>query len=205
MKKLLESSRKFAFEEVERTGMPLKQHVDLAADVGKRLARELGANEDIVEIGTYLMDCMIGQALKEGRLQDHVRMSLDKTDVLLDDSDLSEEDKENIRHCVSEHHGAHIFYSLESEICCNADCYRFTSVKGFMYAVRFMREMPFGDLIKLLENKVEEKWGLVSLETCRAELEPQHAMLSKLVDQISARSPLRPRLQIGTTRGRKAR
>lgn len=187
MKKFLETARKFGYAEAERTGVPLRQHVDLAADVGKRLARELSASEGVVGIGTLLMDCMIGQALKEGRLQDHVRMSLDKTNKLLETSGLSEEDKENIRHCVSDHHGADKFYSLESEICCNADCYRFTSVKGFMYAVRFMREMTFEDLINLLENKVEEKWNLVSLETCRKELKPEHETITKLLGQIVAR------------------
>lgn len=180
----LETVRNFAYAEVERTGMPLREHVDLATEVGKKLARKLNANVDIVEIGTYLMDCMIGQALKKGRLQDHVQMSLDKTNELLRNSELSEEAKENIRHCVSEHHGAKKFFSPESEICCNADCYRFTSVKGFMYAVKFMREMPFLDLVKLLENKVEEKWGLVSLDVCRKELEPEHDILIKLLSKL---------------------
>ncbi len=38
------------------------------------LTKDLGANVDIVEAATLLMDCQIGQALKEGRLKDHVEM-----------------------------------------------------------------------------------------------------------------------------------
>ncbi|MCR4330205.1 MAG: hypothetical protein NUV65_06710 [Candidatus Roizmanbacteria bacterium] len=186
MKDFLELARKFGYEEVERTGMPLKLHVDLACQVGKRLAEILGANVEIVEIGTLLMDCMIGQAIKQGKLNEHIRMSAEKADELLSHSNLSSKDKENIRHCVLEHHGADKFYSLESEICCNADCYRFTSVKGFSYAMRYMREMPFVDMVNLLENKVAEKWGLVSLDICKKELSPQHSVLKSFLKKLKA-------------------
>lgn len=184
MKNFLALAREFAYGEVEKTGMPLKLHVDLASETGKRLAKELGANVDIVEAGTLLMDCMIGQALQKGKLSEHIQMSADKANELLGQSDLSEADKENIRHCVLEHHGAKKFYSLESEICCNADCYRFTSVKGFSYAMRYIRDMSFIDLVNLLENKVNEKWGLVSLDICKKELTSQHEILGSLLKEL---------------------
>lgn len=184
MRNFLALARELAYGEVEKTGMPLKLHVDLACETGKRLAKVLGANIDIVEAGTLLMDCMIGQALKEGKLSEHIQMSADKANKLLSQSGLSEADKENIRHCVLEHHGAKKFYSLESEICCNADCYRFTSVKGFSYAMRYLRDMPFADLITLLENKASEKWGLVSLDMCKKELTDQHSILESLIKEL---------------------
>jgi hypothetical protein len=184
MKKFLIQARELAYSEVERTGMPLKLHVDLACEVGKKLAKELGANVDIVEAGTLLMDCLIGQAIQAGKLQEHVQMSLNKANELIDNSSLSDKDKENIRHCIAEHHGADKFYSIESEICCNADCYRFTSVKGFSYAMRFLRDMPFEDLIKLLGNKVDEKWGLLSLDMCKKELAGQHETLESLLAEL---------------------
>jgi len=184
MKDFLNQARKFAYDEVERTGMPLKFHVDLACEVGRRLAKELGADANIVEIGTLLMDCQIGQALIEGCLSDHIKMSHDKAEELLKTTSLSSKNEENIRHCILEHHGADKFYSLESEICCNADCYRFTSVRGFSYAMRYMREMPFLDLIKLLESKLKEKWGLVSLDICKKELAHQHDLIENFLKEL---------------------
>ena len=184
MKNFLRQAQVFAYEEVEKTGMPLKLHVDLACEIGKRLAKELGANVDIVETGTLLMDCMIGQALQKGKLSEHIQMSADKANELLGQSDLPETDKENIRHCVLEHHGAKKFYSLESEICCNADCYRFTSIKGFSFAMSYLRDMPFCDLVALLGNKVDEKWGLVSLDICKNELTSQHEVLGSLLKEL---------------------
>ena len=184
MKDFLKQARKLAYDEIEKTGMPLKLHVDLSCETAKRLAKELGANIDVIEAGTLLMDCLIGQALKEGRLQDHVQMSLDRANELLEQFPLSDEDKENIRHCISEHHGVDKFYSLESEICCNADCYRFISIKGFSYAMRYLREMPFKDLIELLSKKVDEKWSALSLDVCKKELVSQHELLESLLNKL---------------------
>lgn len=188
MKNFLQQAKKLAYDEVERTGMPLKLHVDLACEVAKRLAKELGANADIVEVGTLLMDCMIGEAIKEGKLSEHVQMSLDKANELLEKSSLSNEEKENVRHCITEHHGVSKFYSLESEICANADCYRFTSTQGFAYAMRYLREMPFEDLLKLLRNKVNEKWGVLSLDICKNELEGQHQTLDDLLSSLESKN-----------------
>jgi len=186
MKNFLIQARKLAYDEFEKTGMPLKQHIDLACETGKRLAKELKADVEIVEAGTLLMDCLIGQAIQGGKLEKHVEMSLSKANELLGKSELSDEQKENIRHCIAEHHGADKFYSLESEICCNADCYRFTSVKGFSYAMRYLREMPFADLVALLSKKVNEKWSLLSLDICKGELTDQHEVLEKVLSELKS-------------------
>ncbi|MFA6274368.1 MAG: hypothetical protein WC662_04370 [Candidatus Paceibacterota bacterium] len=184
MKKFLEEAKKLAYEEQEKTGMPVKQHVDLSTETGKKIAKELGANIEIVEAGTLLMDCLIGQALEENRLNDHVQMSLEKTNELLKKYNFSEQDKENIRHCVSEHHGVPKFYSLESEICCNADCYRFVSLKGFFSYIKYGRDMSFEDLIILLKKKAEEKWNALSLDICKKELENEHKLILEVLKNL---------------------
>lgn len=184
MEKFLEEARKLAYSEVEKTGMPIKLHVDLATDTAKRIAKDLGANVEIVEAGTLLMDCLIGQALKENRSSEHVAMSLERTNELMKDFSFSEDDKENIRHCVLEHHGVENFYSLESEICCNADCYRFISIKGFSYAMRYLREMKFEDLVKLLNQKSEEKLNALSLDITKKELKDQYKLISEFLIKL---------------------
>ena len=63
MKELLINVRKLAYNET----VPPKTQIDLATEKGKKLAVELGANVDIVEAGTLLMDCSLGQAIKENR------------------------------------------------------------------------------------------------------------------------------------------
>jgi len=184
MENFLNEARRLAYDEVQKTGMPVKLHVDLATEVGKRIAKELGANVEIVEAGTLLMDCLIGQALKEGCPDKHISMSLKKANELLNKSSLSEEEKENIRYCVLEHHGSKKFYSIESEICCNADCYRFISVKGFFFALRYLRDMSFVDLITLLSKKVDEKWNVVSLDLVKKEITPEYKILLEVLKSL---------------------
>jgi len=185
MDELIKKAKKLAYDENKKTGMPVKLHIDLSCNVGKKLAKNLKANVKIVEVGTLLMDCMIGQALKEGRMENHVQMSLNKANQLLETSSIDEETKENIRHCISEHHGAKKFHSIESEICCNADCYRFASIKGFIYTIRYLREMPLNDLLSLLEKKYKEKSGLLSLQICKNELKEQQVIILSLLNNLN--------------------
>ncbi|MEI7764972.1 MAG: hypothetical protein WCI93_00135 [bacterium] len=188
MDQFLIEARKLAYGEVEKTGMPIKLHVDLATETAQRLAKELGANIKIVEAGTLLMDCLIGQAMKENRSNEHVNMSLAKANELLDASSLSLDEKENIRHCILEHHGVKSFYSIESEVCCNADCYRFISIKGFSYAMRYLRGMPFENLVNLLSAKAEEKWNALSLDVSKNELSNQYKLIMSLLATLSSKS-----------------
>ena len=83
-----------------------------------------------------------------------------------------------------EHHGVGKFHSLESEICCNADCYRFISIKGFSYAMRFLRDMPFSDLVNLLENKSKEKWKALTLDICKKELKTQYNLITSFLEEL---------------------
>jgi len=184
MKEFLIEAQKFAYSEIEKRGIPAKMQVSFTVEIGKKLAKELNANVDIVEAGTLLMDCMIGQAVKESRQNEHVQMSLEKTNELLKQFSFSEKDKENIRRCVMEHHGVDKFYSLESEIVCNADCYKFTSTEGFLIAVRYTRDMPFDSLIKLLKEKLEEKWNAISLDIVKKELTSQHKAIMEILNNL---------------------
>lgn len=185
MEDLLKEVRAFAYSEHKRTGMPVKAHIDLAVEMGKKIARDLGANIDIVEAATLLMDCQLGQALKEGRLKDHVGMSVIEAKKILDKYNIEEKDKKNIINSILEHHGNVNFSSLESEIVCNADCYRFISIKGFVFAVRYLRDMPFEDLRKILNEKVEEKWNAVSLEISKKDLEPQYNSIKFILNNLN--------------------
>jgi len=184
MEEFLIEVKKLAYSESEKTGMPIKQHIDLATETSIRLANDLKADANIVEAGTLLMDCMIGQALKENRLADHVDMSLKKAQELFETSSLSQEEKDNISHCILEHHGAEKFYSVESEICCNADCYRFASIKGFMFATRYLREMPFNDLVNRLKEKVNEKQNAITQDIVKKELEPEYIIINELLKKL---------------------
>ncbi len=185
MEDFLIEARKLTYGEIERTEIPSKYQADVTVEAGRRLAKKLGVNADIVEAGTLLMDCMLGQAIKENRQSEHVQISLEKANELLDDSSLSLKEKENIRHCVLEHHGVNKFYSKESEVVCNADCYKFVSIKGFGVTLRYTRDMPFSDLIILLKNKASEKWNAISLDIVKKELTSEYKIILETLNYLS--------------------
>src|SRR5690606_22566221 len=97
--------------------------------------------------------------------------------------DVSEDEKQDILHCVLEHHKVEKFYSLESEICCNADCYRFASVKGFIGGIHDSRNMPIDEIIELYRSKANEKWDNITLDTVRRELKQEYNAIKQLLDQ----------------------
>ena len=165
---------------------PPQQLIDLTTNKALLLAQRLNANSQIVEVGALLMDSELGLATKKEQPNQHIEMAVIGVNGLLEDyPQLSKEVKDNILACVAEHHGSKNFTSIESEICCNADCYKFASVEGFISALRFMRPMPLEKQLKILEDKLEEKWNALTLEICIAELEPQYKSIKQLLNQVS--------------------
>lgn len=180
--KLITSIKEFVYSDVEKYNVPSKFQVDFATEKGQWLAEKLSANKDIILLGTLLMDCKLGQAYKEGRIKDHIEMSKQKADELLSaDNEITDKEKEIILACVRQHHGADKFLSPEAEICCNADCYRFASVKGVLGGIKASRDMPLDDIVKLYLEKADEKWSALSLDLCKKELEPEYQAIKTLL------------------------
>ena len=182
---LIKEAEKLAYKETEKYATPILQHIALSRAKGKYLAEYLGADKDIVDIGVLMMDSKIGEAISIGKQSEHAVMSCEFTKTLLNNyPEIQEDAKRNIEACVLEHHGKEKFYSLESEICCNADCYRFLSIEGVSYVLRYFRDMEYRDLVTLINKKMDEKWNALSLDVCKEELEPQYKVLKEFMKYI---------------------
>ncbi len=182
--KIINEVKEFAIGESKKYLSPTPFAVQLSLKKGIELAKKLSARGDIVALGVLLMDCQLGVAVKERRIKDHVDMSAEKTRELLQAMDLDKSLINMVVKCVKEHHGSENFSSLESEICCNADCYRFISVNGFLGSFRYVYpEMDFHDFITLIKEKVEEKCNALSLDICKKELEPQYKAIKSLLEK----------------------
>ncbi|HUV72480.1 MAG TPA: hypothetical protein VMW25_05745 [Clostridia bacterium] len=184
MDKLLQSVKEFAFAQTKETGAPSLFNLNLSNKKGQWLAEKLGANKGIVLAGTLLMDCQLGQAMKLGKIAEHIEMSAKKADELLTEfPDIDNETKEKIVYCVRQHHGTEKFHSLEAEICCNADCYRFASLRGFVDGLRSFENMSTDGVLKLLDSKADEKWHSLSLDICKKELKQQYQLIKSFIKQ----------------------
>jgi len=79
---LIEKAKEFAYSQTKKYEALITLYLDLANEKGQELAKLLKADKDIVLAGTLLMDCMLGTALKEGRLPEHIEMSAQKAKEL---------------------------------------------------------------------------------------------------------------------------
>lgn len=180
---LIQKAKNFAYSQIEKYGTPTLFHLELSNEKGQFLAETLKADKTVILLGTLLIDCMVGQALKERQLPKHIEMSARKTAELLSGfPELTEPEEENIIMCVKQHHGVDTFYSLEAEICCNADCYRFASVRGVIAGLTNPLDFSLDELVNLYSQKADEKWNALTLDICRKELEPQYKIIKTFLN-----------------------
>jgi hypothetical protein len=185
MKNIIEKAREFALKEISNNIYPLMCHFDISNKKGQELAEKLNVDKDIVMLGTILMDIKLGECFKEKKPQEHIERGIKATTEFLNQFEIEEDIKNKIIACVKEHHGTNEYYCKESEICANADCYRFASING---CLRFINEDStfddFNELIKFAGSKADEKWNIVSIESCKEELEEDYKIITKIVERL---------------------
>ncbi len=171
-----------AKSEIEDYGLPTLLHFNLSLEQGANIAHKLGADTILVQYGTALMDLKLGEAFKEKRLSEHVKMSSDAAAPLLDRTELNTAEKGIIQNSILAHHGTIPFESLEAEIVANADCYRFIHPKGVLHYISTLgkRDLDFDSILNQAEAKLDEKWKILSLEFCINELEEHYKVFKNL-------------------------
>ncbi len=186
IEELIEKAYNFNRGEIRKYNPDMEFLDDISWDAGIKLAKEYGADENIVKVALSMMDSKLPEAAHLGIGKQHVLMSVDATKELLKDVEcLTEKDKENIIRCVEEHHGVEKYYSIEAEIVANADCYRFVSPKGVLFYASMLGR-KFHDFNKELEQlnfKLKEKHNTISLPLVKEELEPYYQFFQKAINE----------------------
>jgi len=183
-KKIIEDARNYALQEMEKFGSPALEHFELTCVKGQEIAAKLNVDKDIVLLGTILMDLKLGECLKNGKLPEHVAESSKAAKVFLEKYSLNDDDKLKILNCVEAHHKTVPFSCTESEICANADCYRFLHPRGFIAYAKLLAASDRGDLdyiINQLEYKIDEKYSILSLDLCKTELNDFYPLFKKIL------------------------
>ncbi len=186
IEELVEKADKFNRDEIRKYNPDMEVLHDLSWNAGIKLAKEYGANENIVKIAISMMDSKLPEAAHLGIGKQHIAMSADATKELIKDVDcLNEKEKENIIRCVEEHHGVEDYYSIESEVCANADCYKFVSPKGVLFYSSMLgrRFHDFNKELEQLNFKLNEKHNTISLPMVREELEQYYQFFQKSINE----------------------
>ena len=183
LKDLVDNADKYARGEIALYNVPIPDHYEIAMKKGIELAKKRNADIAIVKIGIALMDCELGKAHKNGVQEKHIDMSVEKTKEILKSYNLDEEIKVKIINCVAAHHGTIPYLSIEAEICANADCYRFLHPRGFLAGVNlfFNRSNDLDKALEQVENKMKEKYNIMSLDIVKEELEEYYQQLKNIL------------------------
>ena len=176
----------FIREEIKKYNPDMQFLYELSLNAGIKLAKEYDADENIVRIALAMMDSKLPEASHLGKPKQHIAMSSDATKEILKDIDfLDENAKENIIKCVEEHHGVEKFFSIESEVVANADCYKFVHPKGVLYYSSMLgrRFHDFNKELEQLDFKLNEKHNTISLPLVKEELEPYYDFFQKSINE----------------------
>lgn len=172
-KELIKYADKFNREELVKYNYDLEPMYDISISVGKRLSNIYKVNEDVILIALALIDAKLPEAVRLGNPQDHTKMGIEAAEEILGEvTDMPDATKMNILKCIEEHHGREQYYSQESEIVANADCYKFLSPKGIITYISILgrRLNDFEKEIDQLEMKMDEKFEHLSLDIAKEEL-----------------------------------
>ena len=143
----------------------------------------MSVDSNIVLVGHSLMDIKLGKAIKDNRLSEHVKMSSNRAKEFLNEFNLDKNIQDIIINCVEAHHGAIPFLCKEAEICTNADCYRFLHPRSFFIYLNALlsEDNNINNCLKQIEYKIDEKYNILTLDTCKKELEPYYKEFKKMI------------------------
>lgn len=186
LKEIIKEADKWAIKEIDKyNGPPSKLNYYSAIDKGQELAKKLNADKDIVMIGCILMDIKLAECKSQGKRTEHCSMGVEATCEFLAQFKLDDKIINKIIACISEHHGVNKFTCIESEICANTDCYRFILPKNVFdnFYVKAKSGASLEKSINFIEDKLDEKWKVLSLNICKKELEEYYYMFKKLINE----------------------
>ena len=183
MENLFDKIDSFAREQIDIYGLPQNFNYEVANRKAEELALSCGGGIDLAKCATALMDIKLGEAVKNGKQPEHVKMSADYAQEILDVLGVEEKTKKLLVNCVLAHHGNVPYESIEAEIAANADAYRFISEIGVFTTYGFAKNLGknHNESLDFVQFKLDEKFNMLSLEKAKEELVPLYYKLSDLI------------------------
>lgn len=161
-----------AVSEIMKYNIPTLDNYNDVISVGIELGKRLNANLSVIKLGTRFLDIKLGEATQNKKPNEHITMALGFAKEFLASYPLEEDVKQRVFSCIMEHHTGK-FSCIESEICANADCYKFLVPKKIlrMFYEWRNRGYNFEQIFLLAEEKVDERWNALTLDICKKDLE----------------------------------
>ncbi len=179
-----------AVVEIMNYGIPTLDDYNDVANVSIELGKKLGANLSVIKLGSRFLDIKLGEANKEKKTSEHITKALGFAKDFLGNYPLEEDVKQKVFTCITEHHDKK-FSCIESEICANANCYKFLVPKKIlkMFYNWRQRGYNFEEIFLIAEEKVDQKWNSLTLDICKKELQDSYNSINAFLE-IARKDPI---------------
>ncbi len=184
--KIVEEIEKVAIEEFKKNKVSTLWVFHIANLEGLRIAKELKADEFVVQLGTRLMDFKLPEAIKNNKLSQYVEMSIVAAKEFLVKYNLDNFVYDKVINSIAAHHKEIEWNSLESEICANADCYKFLKVKNWLKYLHTLsgRGYGFEEAYNMAKAKFIEKLKILSLDFCKQDLKDDIEIIQNIIKEV---------------------
>ena len=129
----------------------------------KKMAKTIGADEEIVEIAALLHDYA---SIKDYKMyEDHHIHGANEAEQILKTLDYPIEKIENIKHCIISHRGSKVAQKQTKEALCVADAdsmAHFDSIPSLFYLAFNSHKMDIDEAKKWILGKLERRWNKLS-------------------------------------------
>ena len=179
-----------AVAEIMKYNTPSLDNYNDVTSVAIELGKRLNANLSVIKLGARFLDIKLGEATEQKKTNEHVNMALGFAKEFLAGYPLEEDIKQKVFACITEHHTGK-FSCIESEVCANADCYKFLVPKKIlrMFYEWRNRGYNFEQIFLLAEEKVDERWKALTLDICKKELEDNYNKIKLFLD-VARKDPV---------------
>jgi len=179
---IMQRIRDIGLEEVRKDNLPPLIYTQLAIEKGIELSRKFKADPQVIEAALWLGDSRLGPCIRENRIPDHVKESMDFAKVALKEAGASKEFIEKAVQAMSEHHSTK-HKTIEGEIVANADGYKFLQPVGLFYLLcETSKKKSYVDALKYALGKLEEKWNTLTILECKKEMEQNYKTLKFVLE-----------------------
>ncbi len=174
---IIEKVRKFVEDECKKSTSkygvePFEYHFAPTAKYAKMLARELGGNEEIVEIAAWIHD--IG-SIVIGRGEHHIT-GAKIAEEKLREFGYDEEKVQLVKNCVLHHRGSQKMEleTLEEQIVAEADAMsNFDNIAGIFKAAFVYEHKTQGEAREDVLRKLKNKWSQLKFEKSKDIIRPK--------------------------------
>lgn len=184
---IVEKTRQFVEDECKKPTSkygyePFENHFVPVVKYAKKLASDLGANEEIVEISAWLHD--IG-SIMEGR-EDHHVTGAKIAEEKLRELGYPEEKVQLVKNCIFKHRGSRgmELNTIEEQILVEADAMSaFDSIPGIFKAALVYENMTQEQARESVLRKMNNKWNQLKFEKSKEIVRPKFEAVKILLEK----------------------